>query len=1002
MAWGVQCSILGIDKVNQRGDMKRHWTHDELEAEWRVWPDEESLIKDKRGSTRIGFAVLLKFFQHEGRFPSDPKEVPSEVVNYLAGQVGVGAEAWAAYPWEGRSVEYHRASIRAHEGFREATLADGQDLEAWLVQEALDQEQRPDQIRETAWEAALVRCRSLRIEPPGPERLKRIINDAVNRHEAKFTEGLFQRLPREIFDRLNGLLLPRSSEEQGEDVEWTDWQALKGEPGKAGLESIREGASRLNLARGVGLPADLFKGVPPKVLERYARRAAVEEPFELRRHTPPLQATLQAAFLHRRTEDLTDHLVDLLVATVQAMSKKAEGRIDECVNEALLKASGKMVKLYRMAKASVGTPKGVVEDVIYPAASEKWLHALIREVEGSGVFRGKVRTALQRSYRSHYRRMLPDLLNNLEFRTTTQHEPVMQALEILKAHLEQKGTTYPKGIQVPMKNIVPANWMPHVVEGEGDTVKIHRTAYEICVLKALRDKLRCREIWVVGSRRYRDPEEDLPQDFEARKSYYYEKLGIPQDARAYTRSLRGELTKSLESLDRTITANPKVKFERKKGGSRITITPFEALPDPVNLALLKREVNQRWDGTTLLDMLKETDLRVNFTQFLRSGTERSHMDKPTLQRRLLLTLFGLGTNVGIKNMESKPLDDYKDLLYICRRFISIDGLRQTTAQVVNATLNERLPQFWGEATTACASDSKQFGAWDQNLLTEWHMRYGGRGIMVYWHVEKNATCIYCQFKRVSSSEVGAMIQGVLRHCTEMEVDRHYVDTHGQSVVAFAFCRLLGFELMPRLKNINRQKLFKAEAGQAFPNLEKVMAARAINWVLIEEQFDAMVKHAVALKMNLTDAESLLRRFTKNNAQHPLYKAFVELGKALKTIFLCRYIASEDLRREINAGLNVVECWNGTNDFIFYGKNGELATNRQEGQEIGLHCLHLLQACLVYINTLMIQQVLKDPGWAARMTDRDLAALSPLLTLHINKFGRFELDLETRLSLEEAV
>jgi TnpA family transposase len=51
---------------------------------------------------------------------------------------------------------------------------------------------------------------------------------------------------------------------------------------------------------------------------------------------------------------------------------------------------------------------------------------------------------------------------------------------------------------------------------------------------------------------------------------------------------------------------------------------------------------------------------------------------------------------------------------------------------------------------------------------------------------------------------------------------------------------------------------------------------------------------------------------------------------------------------------VVECWNGTNNFIFYGKNGELATNRQENQEVGLQCLHLLQSSLVYINTLMIQ------------------------------------------------
>ena len=198
--------------------------------------------------------------------------------------------------------------------------------------------------------------------------------------------------------------------------------------------------------------------------------------------------------------------------------------------------------------------------------------------------------------------------------------------------------------------------------------------------------------------------------------------------------------------------------------------------------MLKQEINQRWLGTGLLDVFKETDLRVDFTRYLRSGTERFHMNKADLQRRLLLCLYGLGTNTGIKSMETRPTDDYKELLYTRNRFISIEGVRQAISEVVNATLAVRLPHIWGEATTACASDSKQFGAWDQNLLTEWHLRYGGRGVMVYWHVEKNATCIYSQLKRVSSSEAAAMIQGVLRHCTEMEIDRQYVDSHGQSTV----------------------------------------------------------------------------------------------------------------------------------------------------------------------------------------------------------------------------
>jgi TnpA family transposase len=245
-----------------------------------------------------------------------------------------------------------------------------------------------------------------------------------------------------------------------------------------------------------------------------------------------------------------------------------------------------------------------------------------------------------------------------------------------------------------------------------------------------------------------------------------------------------------------------------------------------------------------------------------------------------------------------------------------------------------------------------------------------------------------------------MIEGVVHHCTEMEIDRQYVDSHGQSTVAFAICRLLGFQLLPRLKAIHKQKLYRPDVGQpdAYKNLQAVLT-KPINWELIRRQYDQMVKHATAVRLGTAETEAILRRFTRNNVQHPTYKAFAELGMAVKTVFLCRYLHDEGLRREIHEGLNVIEQWNGANDFVFFARRGEMARNRREDHEVRMLALHLLQNCMIYVNTLMLQQVLAHPDWRQKLEPRDLSALTPLIWEHVNPYGRFELDMNARIPLD---
>jgi TnpA family transposase len=967
---------------------------------------ELAFVMTKHHGTRLGFAVLLAFFRNQGRFPRTAREIDAAFVEVIARQLAITAPPDFAPILTGRTAERHRAEIRALTGFREATVADAALLEDWLRYQVAAVGAVPDQL------VALVqsRCRELSLEPPAADRVDRIVRAAIRAYDERFCTGIVGRLDLATRERLEALLRPAANEsEQPPPDQATGMMPalllwLRGDPGKPSLASVQDALAKLELIRSIGLPADLFDGVLPHELDRYRRRVTAEAPYELRRHPQAARLTWLAAFAHLHARTLTDDLADLLVETIHHIGARAERRVERELLDDLKRVSGKQNLLFDLAGATLEQPDGIVRDVVFPVVSEQTLRDLVKEAKATGSsYRTTLRTVIRNSYKGHYRRVVPEILQRLEFRSNNaHHRPIIQALDLLKRYAGTRLQTFPADEAVPIDGIVPGLWREAVVEKDAKgRQRINRITYEICVLEALRDKLRCKEVWVAGANRYRNPDEDLPADFEIQRIPYYEALKLPLNADRFIADLQSEMREALHILDAGMPRNRRVRIERKRRKDGwITVTPFDPLPEAPNLTAVKAETVATWPMTSLLDMLKEADLRLNFTDALKSATAYETLDRSVLRPRFLLCLHGLGTNAGFQRMAGLHSGTTtKDLAYVRRRYVTVDALRQAIAIVTNGTLRARNPAIWGEGTTACASDSKHFGAWDQNLTTQWHMRYGGRGVMIYWHVERNSLCIHSQLKSPSSSEVASMIEGVVHHCTEMEVDRQYVDSHGQSTIAFAFCRLLGFQLMPRLKAIAVQRLSRPDAGRpdAYPNLQAILT-KPIDWELIRQQYDQMVKYVTAVRLGTAETESILRRFVRSNIQHPTYKAFAELGKAVKTIFLCRYLHSEVLRREINEGLNIIEQWNSANDFIFFARRGEMVSNRHEDHEISMLALHLLQNCMVYINTLMLQQVLAQPHWSQKLTTRDLDALTPLFWEHVNPYGRFELDMSARLPI----
>jgi Tn3 transposase DDE domain-containing protein len=246
-----------------------------------------------------------------------------------------------------------------------------------------------------------------------------------------------------------------------------------------------------------------------------------------------------------------------------------------------------------------------------------------------------------------------------------------------------------------------------------------------------------------GGRPLPQPDEDLPKDFEARRVDYYTELRKPLDPAVFSGSLREEMTAALAELNDALPGLDWVDVAERRQGP-IRLTPLDASPEPRNLRRIKNEVSRRWQAVPLIDILKEALLRTGALDQVASVAGGS-LKPEILAERMMLAIYGYGTNTGIRAvLPVGGAHTEEDVRYVRRRYLTPPAAQAIAIGIANATFAARDTGLWGSASTAVASDSTHFRSWDQNLFTEWHARYGGGGILVYWHVEEKYVVVHSQ------------------------------------------------------------------------------------------------------------------------------------------------------------------------------------------------------------------------------------------------------------------
>ncbi len=945
-------------------------------------PTQEELQFLKTATTqeprlRLNVMLLLKTFQFLGYFPL-LQHIPAGIIQHVRAALKIPSETGPGYESE-KTLYRHYQAIRAYLNVQAFDAEAKRIAEHTIRQAAQTMDDSADLIN-----VAIEVLIQQRYELPAFNQFERLVGHIRTQVNNDIFQLVLNRLTDEQRKILDSLLVVNPTERQ------SPLNILKQGPGSPSISHMRELRDRFQQLQAILDVKPLLESILLTKIVHFAEEAVLFDVNRLLELNTPKRYTYMVCLLHQAQVKARDDLAVMFLRRMSRIHKLGKKALDLLRKYQQEMSENVADVLGAIIQHSLETPDDARfgRDVRRLLAVSGGLDKLRDDCNAIAAHRGNnYLPLLERFYRPH-RSLLFSLISALDIHSATQDTSLIDAFQFALAHQRQRAEWLPGELDL---SFASQQWQNLIKGKDEDTPALNRRYLEMCIFSCLANELKSGDVYVPDSQDYADTRQRLLpwEECEPLLAEYCLRLGFQPTAKGFVGALRNQLERYGRKVDRAYPENGQL-FINKKG--EFALRKIRAKKLPPGAAALQKAVKLRMPERTIMEALRNVQHWTEWSSRwgLRSGKDT--LENPAMTYIMTAFTFGCNLEAAQAARHMQGVISAKTLNQVNRFHVSANRLEASRRDIINLYNKFDLPHFWGSGQVVSA-DGTPIEMFTNNLIAQSHIRYGIYGGIVFHYISDMYIALFSEFITCGVWEGVYFLDLLFKNQSDVQPEIYHADTQGQSVAIFALAYLLGIQLMPRIRNWKDLTLFRPHKGATYRHINALFG-EVINWELIEAHWQDLMQIVLSIQAGKLLPSDLLRKLNGESRKNRIYYAFRELGRAMRTLFLLRYISDLPLRRQITETENKVEGYHHFTNWLRFGSHGVISHNAPEEHEKRIKYNDLVASALILQNVVDITLLLRQLASEGYIVNPDtVAILSPFLNRHYKRFGEYVLNWE---------